>query len=43
MPVLVRVFNTRLDLLEATLLDRASFAHSQVALDCRTMLDRIPK
>ena len=28
MPVLVRVFNTRLDLLEATLLDRASFAHS---------------
>ncbi|MBE7502342.1 MAG: DEAD/DEAH box helicase family protein [Verrucomicrobiales bacterium] len=43
MPVLVRIFNTRLDLLEATLLDRASFAHSQAALDCRTMLDRIPK
>jgi type I restriction enzyme R subunit len=43
MPVLVRVFNTRLDLLEATLLDRASFAHSQAALDCRVILDRIPK
>jgi type I restriction enzyme R subunit len=43
MPVLVRVFNTRLDLLETTLLDPTSFAHSQAALDCRTMLDRIPK
>jgi type I restriction enzyme R subunit len=43
MPVLVRVFNTRLDLLETTLLDRTSFAHSQAALDCRTMLERIPK
>jgi type I restriction enzyme R subunit len=43
MPVLVRVFNTRLDLLEATLLDRTSFAHSQAALDCRTMIERIPR
>src|SRR5439155_6831715 len=42
-PVLVRLFNTRLDLLAATLNNRDSFAHKQAALDCRALLDRIPK
>ena len=42
-PVLVRLFNTRLDLLAATLNNREDFAHKQARLDCRIMLDRIPQ
>ena len=42
-PVLVRLFNTRLDLLAATLNNRADFAHKQAAGDCRIMLNRIPR
>src|SRR6266540_323543 len=42
-PVLVRLFNTRLDILAATLNTREGFAHKQAILDCRAMLTRIPK
>jgi type I restriction enzyme R subunit len=42
-PALVRLFNTRLDLLSATLNNRDDFAHKQAALDCRIMLNRVPR
>lgn len=42
MPVLVRLFNTRLDILAATLNHRNGVAHQQAAGDCRSMLSRIP-
>jgi type I restriction enzyme R subunit len=42
MPILVRIFNTRLDILSATLNSRAEMAHQQAAGDCRAMLDRVP-
>jgi len=42
-PLLIRLFNTRLDILVATLHDRAGEAHRQAVIDCRKMLSRIPK
>src|SRR5438034_2207770 len=42
-PVLVRLFNTRLDLLAATLNNRDSFAHKRAILDCRLVLNRVPR
>jgi len=42
-PVLVRLFNTRLDLLASTLNSRDEFAHQQAVCDCRSMLNRVPK
>jgi type I restriction enzyme R subunit len=42
MPVLVRLFNTRLDILTATLNNRDGVAHQQAAGDCRAMLARVP-
>ena len=41
-PVLVRLFNTRLDILAATFNDRDGEVHQQAIVDCRTMLARIP-
>jgi type I restriction enzyme, R subunit len=41
-PVLTRVFNTRLDILTATLSDRNNPAHAQAITDCRAMLARVP-
>lgn len=41
-PVLVRLFNTRLDILAATFNDRDGEVHQQAILDCRAMLARIP-
>ena len=41
-PVLVRLFNTRLDILTATINSRDGAAHQQAADDCRTMLSRVP-
>ena len=43
MPVLVRVFNTRLDILTATLGDSDGSAHAQALGDCRAMLARVPR
>jgi type I restriction enzyme R subunit len=42
-PLLIRLFNTRLDILAATLNHRDGPAHKQAILDCRNMLDRVPK
>lgn len=42
MPVLVRLFNTRLDILTTTLNHRNGVAHPQAAADCRAMLARVP-
>jgi type I restriction enzyme, R subunit len=42
MPVLTRVFNTRLDILTATLNDRDNPAYAQAVTDCRAMLARVP-
>jgi type I restriction enzyme, R subunit len=42
MPVLVRLFNTRLDIMAATRTDPTSFAYRQALADCRAMLARIP-
>jgi type I restriction enzyme R subunit len=42
MPVLTRVFNTRLDILTATLNDRDNPAYAQAIKDCRAMLARVP-
>lgn len=42
MPVLVRLFNTRLDILTATLKNRGGVAHQLAAADCRAMLARVP-
>ena len=41
LPILVRLFNTRLDILAATLGRRDSEAHRQAAADCRAMLARV--
>lgn len=41
-PVLIRLFNTCLDILAATLNDRVGDAHTQAVLDCRAMLGRVP-
>ena len=41
-PVLVRLLNTRLDIVAATLNDPGSDAHKQAVLDCRAMLGRVP-
>ncbi len=41
-PVLVRLFNTRLDILVATLNNRDGIAHQQAVSDCRAMLSRLP-
>jgi type I restriction enzyme R subunit len=41
-PVLVRLFNTRLDILAATLNHRDGDAHRQAIDDCRHMLERVP-
>jgi len=41
-PLLIRLFNTRLDTLTATLNLRESLAHTQAIADCRQMLARIP-
>ena len=42
LPVLVRLFNTRLDILDATLSHRNGPAHQQAIGDCRAMLARVP-
>jgi type I restriction enzyme R subunit len=41
-PVLVRLFNTRLDLVAATFGDRGGEVHTQAIADCRSMLSRVP-
>jgi type I restriction enzyme, R subunit len=41
-PLLIRLFNTRLDILAATLHDRSGDAHRQAIADCRAMIARIP-
>ena len=41
-PLLIRLFNTRLDILAATLKQRDHPAHSQAITDCRAMLLRVP-
>ena len=42
LPLLVKLFNTRLDILEVTLGDRDGIAHQQGIGDCRAMLGRVP-
>jgi type I restriction enzyme R subunit len=42
LPILVRLFSTRLDILAATLHQREGVAHQQAAADCRAMLARVP-
>jgi type I restriction enzyme, R subunit len=42
MPLLTRLFNTRLDILAATLNRRDNPAHAQAIADCRAMLARVP-
>jgi type I restriction enzyme R subunit len=42
MPLLTRLFNTRLDILTTTLNRRDNPAFSQAIVDCRSMLDRVP-
>lgn len=42
MPLLTRLFNTRLDILTATLTRRDNPAYAQAILDCRAMLTRVP-
>ena len=41
-PVLVRLFNTRLDILAATFGSRHGEVHTQAIADCRAMLNRVP-
>ncbi|MGC3976195.1 MAG: type I restriction-modification enzyme R subunit C-terminal domain-containing protein [Nitrospira sp.] len=41
-PLLIRLFNTRLDILAASLNDREGPAHTQAISDCRAMLMRVP-
>jgi type I restriction enzyme R subunit len=41
-PLLIRLFNTRLDILAATLNHRDGLGYIGAALDCRAMLDRVP-
>ncbi|MEI6148105.1 MAG: DEAD/DEAH box helicase family protein [bacterium] len=42
MPVLVRLFNTRLDILTTTITHPGAAAHQQAVADCRAMLSRVP-
>src|SRR5450759_2113729 len=42
MPLLTRLFNTRLDILTATLNRRDNPAYAQAIVDCRAMLTRVP-
>ena len=42
MPVLTRVFNTRLDIIAATLHERDNPAYAQAITDCRAMVARVP-
>jgi type I restriction enzyme R subunit len=42
-PLLVRLFNTRLDILTATLNDRPGSTHTQAIADCRQMLEQVPQ
>jgi type I restriction enzyme R subunit len=42
LPILVQLFNLRLDILDATRTDAASFAYQQVVRDLRAMLARMP-
>ena len=42
MPLLVRLFNTRLDILAAARQDPKGSAYSQALVDCRAMLARVP-
>lgn len=42
-PVLVRLFNTRLDILAETLADREGDVHGQAVADCRAMLSDVPR
>jgi hypothetical protein len=42
MPLLTRLFNTRLDIIAATLNRRDNPAYSQAITDCRSMLTRVP-
>jgi type I restriction enzyme, R subunit len=42
MPLLTRLFNTRLDILTATLNRRDNPAYVQAIVDCRAMLTRVP-
>jgi len=42
LPLLTRLFNTRLDILTATIAKRDEAAHVQAKEDCRAMLARIP-
>jgi type I restriction enzyme R subunit len=41
-PLLIRLFNTRLDILSTTLHHRESPAYAAAIVDCRAMLNRIP-
>lgn len=41
-PLLVRLFNTRLEILAATLNVKAEQSHVQASLDCQAMLQRVP-
>jgi type I restriction enzyme, R subunit len=42
MPLLTRLFNTRLDIIAATFNRRDNPAYSQAIIDCRSMLTRVP-
>ena len=42
-PLLIRLFNTRLDILASTINQREEQAHLQARLDCRGMLNRVPR
>ena len=42
LPLLIRLFNTRLDILAASRNDREGAAHRQTIVDCRAMISRIP-
>jgi type I restriction enzyme R subunit len=42
MPLLTRLFNTRLDILTATINNRDNPAYAQAIVDCRAMLARVP-
>jgi type I restriction enzyme R subunit len=41
-PLLIRLFNTRLDILARTVHDRSGEAHRRAIVDCRAMIGRIP-
>jgi type I restriction enzyme R subunit len=42
-PLLIRLFNTRLDILAGTIHDRTGDAYRQAIVDCRVMIGRIPR